>query len=75
MLDPEVAQDQSILPAPRTLSSDRSHWSLSVFSARPSARKIAQLRVRTDDTECDATGRKFVMEVVQHACAGEVDIG
>ena len=37
--------------------------------------QIAQLRMRTDDAERDTARRQFVMEIVQHARPGQIDIG
>ncbi len=42
-------------------------------SLRP--QQIAQLRVCADNAERDVAGGEFIMEIMQHACPGQIDIG
>ena len=68
--------DWPVMLSPSTLSSDRSHVAAVGLLRQPlRPQQIAQLRVRADDAEGDVAGGEFVMEIVQHARAGQIDVG
>src|SRR5262245_11611089 len=64
-----------VLAVEYTIESHHSVDLTSLFVQAVGAQQVARSSMRPDDAQCDALGGELAMQLVQHAGAGEIDIG